>query len=76
MYKLLSNFIRGAKDDSALSHPYAEYCVIRDLSGKIFNGNFEPDIEKWKAVDISLLNRMSTELLLNDTSGLIPKKQD
>lgn len=74
MYKLLAAFIRGAKNDSTLSHPYAEYCVIRDLSKKIFGDEFVSDTGKWESVDIELINRSSAELLRYDTSLLILKK--
>jgi len=75
MIKLLTSFCKGAKNDSTLSHPYAEYLVIRNLSQRIFKEDFVTDIEKWKRVEISLLNQTSTALLRHNTSLLIFKNK-
>lgn len=73
MSKLLAAFLRGAKNDSTLSHPYAEYCVIRDLSKKIFGDEYISDTGKWDSVEIELIKKSSAELLRYDTSLLTLK---
>lgn len=71
--KLISNFIKGAKNDSSLSHPYAEYLVISELSNKIFNENFIPDISKWKEIEKPAIKSASEELLKQSTEALKKK---
>ncbi len=74
LYKLLAYFTRGSKDDSTLSHPYGQYCVIRDLSGKIFNESFINDSEIWRSINADSIHKASEELLILDSSKLILKE--
>lgn len=70
VYDLLKFFINNANYESDNSHSVANYCVIRDLSEKIFGNGFEKDIEKWKNVDADSLNETSYRLLLLNTQEL------
>ena len=74
LIKLLTNFYQRAKNDNTLIHPYAEYCVIRNLSNVFFQEDFVSDIEKWKTIDVISINKASIELLRKNTLLLILKK--
>ncbi len=70
MEKLIGNFIKGGKNDSTLTHPYAEYCVIRDLSNEIFNGDIVSSIDQWKLIRKTLINEVSATLLKRNTEAI------
>ncbi|MEM7382109.1 MAG: hypothetical protein AAF361_13050, partial [Bacteroidota bacterium] len=44
---LIHFFIENANKDSKNSHQIANYCLIRDLSLKLFDVPFEKDVDKW-----------------------------
>ena len=70
---LISFFLNNANYESDNSHPIADYCVIRDLSAKIFGIDYEKDIKKWEGLDSDKINKASISLLKENTEML--KKQ-
>lgn len=73
IYKILNNFIRGAKDDSTLSHPYGEYLVISNLSQALFNEGFVSDQERWKTIPVKDINLSASNALKENSLKLIKK---
>jgi hypothetical protein len=73
IYKLMNSFIRGSKDDSTLSHPYAEFLVITNLSKAIFNENFVDEPERWKTISIEDINHTAADALKKNSSQLSKK---
>lgn len=70
IYELIETFITRADNNMDYPHPYAQYCVIRDISRKIFDQEFVSDTEKWKKVDYPTLNSVSVELIKQHTRSL------
>lgn len=70
LYPLIKQFITSANYDSDNQHPVANYVVIKNLSKKIFNSEFEKDISKWEAIDVEVLNKAAYELLNENTAEL------
>jgi hypothetical protein len=52
------------------SHPFANYCLIRDLSKVIFGVEFEKNINKWKTVSYQQINAAAVKLLIDNTASL------
>ncbi len=52
VYKVLGSLINMSNGDreKAHAHPFASFCVIRDLSKEIFNQEFVDDIKKWEEI--------------------------
>lgn len=73
VYDLIDGFISGSKNDSRLSHPYAEYRVIGDLSKEIFNEKFVPDTSRWKEISYLEINNVSKRLLKQNSNRLKKK---
>jgi hypothetical protein len=66
VYQLLDNFARGARDgDTTLTHPYAEYCVLRDLKKEVTGNSLPTDLD-WKTIDAGLINQKAATLLRRD----------
>lgn len=70
IFPLLKQFIGSANFDSDDQHPVANYVVIKNLSEEIFNSEFENDIEKWKSLDIEIINEAAYALLVENTEEL------
>ena len=70
VYKLLNKFINMAHNDRNNGHPFASYCLIRDLSKEIFNQEFVSDIDKWKNISYQEINIASIKLLKQNTEDL------
>lgn len=70
IYQLIEYFVRDSKNDSRLTHPYAEYRVIEDLSKELFNENFVSDIQRWKGISFEEINRVSRKLLIQNSARL------
>ncbi len=70
IYSLLENFKDNAKYDQKHPHQFAEYCLIRDLSGILFNQDFILDMKKWEAMSYEKINEASVELLKRNTKRL------
>lgn len=70
LYNLIQFFISNANYQSESGHSIANYCVIRDLSKKIFKKDFESDITKWKASSIKKINKTAYSVLKRNTKLL------
>lgn len=70
VYKLLSKFIKQAKKDREYAHPFAGYCVIRDLSKEIYNREFIADTTEWKKISYPEINKTSIKLIKQHTADL------
>ncbi len=70
VYELLSKFIDGSDNDRRNAHPFANFCVIRDLSKEIFNKEFVTDIKKWEKIAYQEINKASIKLLKQNTKNL------
>ena len=70
LYKIIDFFIINSNYDSDNGHSVANYCVIRDMSEKLFKKNFESDIDKWKEISVNKINETAYELLKQNTSEL------
>lgn len=62
-YDLIGAFIKGRKNDRRLSHPYAEYRLIKELSTDIFDSEIVTDISKWRKVPVAGINAAAKQLL-------------
>jgi hypothetical protein len=67
---LIQSFINGAKYDSTNSHPFANYCVIRDMSRSLFNKEFERNTDRWKKLPAATINRAAKKLFIGNTADL------
>lgn len=70
LYNLLNGFIKGQKNDSRLTHPYAEYVVISELSKELLNEDFETDLNIWKKIPQTDINIVSKRLLKENSLKL------
>ncbi len=70
VYDLLKFFISNANYESENSHSIANYCVIRDLTEKVFGAGFEEDIDEWKKIGTGTINEISYNLLLSNSEKL------
>jgi hypothetical protein len=60
----------SAKYDKKNAHPFADYCIIHDLSQLIFNNDFEKDLEKWEQVPKENVNNAAKKLFVLNTDKL------
>jgi hypothetical protein len=67
IYNLINFFIQNSNNDRSNPHAFGNFCVIRDISYKLFDGKTENDIEKWKAIPIEKINKIAKELLVINT---------
>lgn len=70
MFDLISFFIDNSDEASEVPHFVANYMLIHHLSEKLFNSEFETDIDIWRKVEISSINEVSYQLLKEDTEIL------
>lgn len=71
VYQTMEFFINESDHSSyENSHPFANYCLIRDLSKVIFGAEFEKNINKWKAVSYQQINAAAVKLLIENTASL------
>ena len=73
VYDLTNAFLKGHKNDSRLTHPYAEYRVIGDLSKEIFNEKLVTDTLRWKVISYLEINNASRKLLKQNSIHLKKK---
>ncbi len=74
LFHLINFFIKTSKYYRNNPHGFGNFCVVRDLSKKIF-GAKEADeiiteIEKWKEVPVEKINTAAKELLAQNTAAL------
>lgn len=70
LYEIIKFFIDNAKYDKTNSHPYADYCVIRDMSRSVFHADFENDINKWKQVSKEDIHAAAKNIFILNTDNL------
>jgi hypothetical protein len=70
IYSLIESFINNGRYDKDNAHPFADYCLIRDLSKIIFHIDFEKDPMKWKQIPKADINKAARELFLQNTVQL------
>jgi hypothetical protein len=70
LINLISFFITNANYESDNAHNIADYCVIRDLSAKLFKSGIEKDINKWEAIDADKISEASKSILKENTEML------
>jgi hypothetical protein len=70
LFDIINFFLNNANYENDNAHPVANYCVIRDLSGILFNSNFENDINLWKDKSVDDINKSSHDLLKQNTLDL------
>ncbi len=70
LYELLEWFSNNAVKDSESGHPFANYCVIRDLSKLLFKKEFENDINVWKKLSVKTINKAAIKQLEKNTQAL------
>ncbi len=67
IYKLINFFIHNSNNDRGNPHAFGNFCVVRDISHKLFEGKTESDIEKWKTIPEEKINKIAKELLITNT---------
>ena len=70
LFDIINFFINNANYESENAHPVADYCVIRALSGILFNEDFEKNIYLWEDKGVEAINKYSRDLLKQNTSDL------
>jgi hypothetical protein len=70
LFTYINFFIDNANYDKNNSHPYADYCLIRDMSEVLFHTEFEKDMEKWKSVSKDDIHKAAKYLFLKNTESL------
>lgn len=70
LQNLISFFIKNSKYDRENPHAFASYCLIRDMSKKLFNSVGITDIEEWKKISTEKINKTANELLIENTKLL------
>lgn len=73
LYELIGDFIDNANYDSKNGHSIADYCVIRDLSKRLFHIKFEKDINKWNKISAARINKFAHKILQANTKLLKQK---
>jgi hypothetical protein len=74
--RIIENFINSAKYGKNNSHPFSNYCLIRDMSKLLLNVDFERDISKWKQIPKEDINNAARKLFLQNTYLLNAKGKD
>lgn len=67
LYGLINFFIKNSNNDRGNPHAFGNFCVTRDVSKKLFGGETESDIEKWKTIPAEIINKTAKELLIINT---------
>ncbi|KAA3616868.1 MAG: hypothetical protein D8M58_17860 [Calditrichaeota bacterium] len=70
IYEIIENFIKRAKNNRENAHAFANYCVIRDLSKKLLNRDSLTDMDQWKNISYTKINKASKSLLINNAISL------
>ncbi|MEJ9164559.1 hypothetical protein P4I20_29095 [Paenibacillus graminis] len=55
-------FLLQAKNDPDSPHPYASYLMIRNLSARLFNKDYEPVTRLWLGIDYKDISASSMKL--------------
>ncbi|MGE5107159.1 MAG: hypothetical protein ACM3H8_06425 [Sphingobacteriales bacterium] len=76
LYQLIKFFTDNANYNSDNGHSIANYCVIRDLSKKLFKSEFENDLNKWENISVKKINKAAYRILQSNTKALKHKGSD
>jgi hypothetical protein len=71
IFDLINFYIRSSNYDRENPHAFGNFCVIRDISGKLFanegDSPLEKNIEKWKSIPVEKINETAKKLLIENT---------
>ncbi|MGV3538935.1 MAG: hypothetical protein ACO1OQ_03945 [Rufibacter sp.] len=70
MYTLMNQFVLNASKEGRNAHAFGNYCVVRDLSRHFFKEEFVKEAERWKAIPVAQLNKVSLALLKQNSANL------
>jgi hypothetical protein len=70
LYGLITFFLRNNSTDRSDAHGFANRCVMRDLSRRLFQQERMDDLAAWKRLPVEDIHRASTALLLEHTKAL------
>lgn len=70
LFDIISTFIANSNYQSENPHSAANHLVIRDLSKKLFQSDFEKNIDKWKAISAEKINSIAYQLLRENSKAL------
>ncbi|MFT4415584.1 hypothetical protein ACLM5H_17145 [Fredinandcohnia humi] len=73
-HEVLEKFLIQAKDDPQFPHPKAAYEVIKGLSRKVHQQNYNNHMEEWKAIDYNIISSYALELHQENTMLLNEQK--
>jgi hypothetical protein len=76
IHKLIEFFIKNGNADSDNPHAKANHKVIENLSKKIFQTDYESNVEMWKQVSVESVNELSYILLKENTEMLIKLRDE
>ena len=68
--RLIQDFIVNALDDSTQAHSFADHCLIRDLSRKLFQREYVSDAKQWHGIKPGAINAAAKELLEANSAEL------
>lgn len=75
VYDRITQFTTGAdSSDRSHSHPYANYCLIKDLSRLLFDSDYETDHNKWNKLTAESINLAAAELYKKSEESLLVDK--
>ena len=69
-HSILNKFLNDAKNDPDFSHPYASYNIIKNMSSKILEKDYEANMNVWLAVDYQKISSAALELFEENTCAL------
>jgi len=70
VYDLIEVFIENGINDKNTTHPFANYCVIRDLSAALLKAGYNEDIDRLKNISRESINNASKDLLSKHSKNL------
>ena len=68
--RLIKRFIVNALDDSTQAHSFADHCLVRDLSRKVFSQEYVADPARWEKIKAPVINMAARELLKANSAAL------
>jgi len=70
VYIIIERYINSQSQERGSAHPFANHCIIRDLSANIFDNGIAEDIEQWKEIPVDTINATAVKLLSIHTENL------
>lgn len=70
IYSLIKLWINNSKYDINNAHPFANYCIIRDMSKLLFGIDFQKDLGKWRQIPKEAINNAAKQLFIQNTDKL------